>query len=256
MNNHGGRLLPGMTANVKLVVAEKPSVLKVPNAALRFRPAGDTAGAPTPGSRGPQAGGGTTGTSEASGQGGRPSLERIRERLVQGLKLTEQQQKKLDPILEDSRTQMRALAGVPEQERQAQAQKIREATRVRIRAILTPEQQAKYDQEAGARGRSATVPGRVWVVGADGNPVVVSLTVGLTDGSMTEVVQGDLKDGQEVIVGLAGRERRHRPASGTRRFHRSATTPVILTGGSHQGLSTGTAYGSRPARRVGRHRAR
>jgi HlyD family secretion protein len=201
VNNQGGRLLPGMTANVKLVVAEKPSVLKVPNAALRFRPAGDTAGAPTQGSRGPQAGGGT---SEGSGQGGRPSLERIRERLVQSLKLTEPQQKKLDPILEDSRTQMRALAGMPEGERQAQAQKIREATRVRIRAILTPEQQAKYDQEVGARGRSTTGPGRVWVVGADGNPVVVSLTVGLTDGSMTEVVQGDLKDGQEVIVGLAG----------------------------------------------------
>ena len=201
VNNQGGRLLPGMTANVKLVVAEKPSVLKVPNAALRFRPAGDTAGAPTQGSRGPQAGGGT---SEGSGQGGRPSLERIRERLVQSLKLTEQQQKKLDPILEDSRTQMRALAGMPEGERQAQAQKIREATRVRIRAILTPEQQAQYDQEVGARGRSTTGPGRVWVVGADGNPVVVSLTVGLTDGSMTEVVQGDLKDGQEVIVGLAG----------------------------------------------------
>ena len=38
--NPTGKLLPGMTANVKLVVAEKPSVLKVPNAALRFRPAG------------------------------------------------------------------------------------------------------------------------------------------------------------------------------------------------------------------------
>src|SRR5437899_8184322 len=38
--NPDGKLLPGMTANVKLVTAEKPSVLKVPNAALRFRPAG------------------------------------------------------------------------------------------------------------------------------------------------------------------------------------------------------------------------
>jgi len=202
VNNQGGRLLPGMTANVKLVVAEKPSVVKVPNAALRFRPAGDTAATPTPGARGPQAGGRPT--EGAAGQGGRPSLEQIRARLVESLKLTEPQQKKLDPILEDSRAQMRALAGLPEQERQGQAQKIREATRVRIRAILTPEQQAKYDQEVGARGRSATVPGRVWVVGPDGNPMVVTLTVGLTDGSMTEVVQGDLKDGQEVIVGLAG----------------------------------------------------
>ena len=40
VDNPGGRLLPGMTANVKLVVAEKPSVLKVSNAALRFRPGG------------------------------------------------------------------------------------------------------------------------------------------------------------------------------------------------------------------------
>src|SRR5215468_6288485 len=44
VENPGGRLLPGMTANVKLVYAEKPSVLKVPNAALRFRPAGADAG--------------------------------------------------------------------------------------------------------------------------------------------------------------------------------------------------------------------
>src|SRR2546428_446243 len=44
VDNPGGRLLPGMTANVKLVYAEKPSVLKVPNAALRFRPAGADAG--------------------------------------------------------------------------------------------------------------------------------------------------------------------------------------------------------------------
>jgi HlyD family secretion protein len=201
VSNQSGRLLPGMTANVKLVVAEKPSVLKVSNAALRFRPAGDTSAPPTPGPRGPQAGGAST---EGAGQGGRPSLERIRERLVQSLQLTEQQQKRLDPILEDSRAQIRALAGLPEQERQGQVQKIREATRTRIRAILTPEQQARYDLESGARGRGATVPGRVWVVGANGNPTVVSLTVGLTDGSMTEVVQGDLKEGQEVIVGLAG----------------------------------------------------
>jgi HlyD family secretion protein len=203
VNNQGGRLLPGMTANVKLVVAEKPSVLKVSNAALRFRPAGDTSPTGVPGSGGPQAAGGPS--EGATGQGGgRPSLERIRERLVQSLKLTEQQQKKLDPILEDSRTQMRALAGLSDQERQGRAQKIREASRARIREILTPEQQAKYDQESGARGRSATVPGRVWVVGVNGSPAVVSLTLGLTDGSMTEVVQGDLKEGQEVIVGLMG----------------------------------------------------
>lgn len=38
VDNTDLRLMPGMTANVKIVVAEKHNVLKVPNAALRFRP--------------------------------------------------------------------------------------------------------------------------------------------------------------------------------------------------------------------------
>ncbi len=201
VGNPGGRLLPGMTANVKLVVAEKPSVLKVPNAALRFRPAGDTSPATGPAAaRGqPQPGPGG-----APASGGPRTLEQIRERLVQGLKLTEAQQRKLDPILDDSRNQMRALAGLPEQDRQARAQKIRDATRARIRDILTSEQQARYDQEGGGPRRGGATPGRVWKVGPDGGPVAVSVTLGLTDGAMTEIVQGDLKNGQEVIVGAGG----------------------------------------------------
>jgi HlyD family secretion protein len=38
--NSDQRLLPGMTANVRIVIEQKESVLQVPNAALRFRPAG------------------------------------------------------------------------------------------------------------------------------------------------------------------------------------------------------------------------
>ena len=201
VNNPGGRLLPGMTANVKLVVAEKPSAVKVPNAALRFRPAGDTSPLAGPAT----ARGGDPAPGNASGGGGGPrSLEQIRARLVQGLKLTEAQQRKLDPILEESRNQMRALAGLPEQERQGRAQKIREASRARIREILTPEQQARFDQEGGGPRRAGATPGRVWRVGPDGNPVAVPLMLGLTDGSMTEVVRGDLKEGEEVIVGTGG----------------------------------------------------
>jgi HlyD family secretion protein len=41
VDNSDGRLKPGMTANVTFVYAEKDSVLKVPNAALRFRPPAD-----------------------------------------------------------------------------------------------------------------------------------------------------------------------------------------------------------------------
>ena len=38
VDNPGNRLLPGMTAYVNVVTAQKQDVMKVPNAALRFRP--------------------------------------------------------------------------------------------------------------------------------------------------------------------------------------------------------------------------
>jgi HlyD family secretion protein len=191
--NPRGRLLPGMTANVKLVVAQKPSALKVPNAALRFRPAGVDVAAP-----GPPGG--------AAAGGAPPSSEQIRDRLVKELTLSEDQQQKLEPILSDSRQQLAALQGLPEADRRAKAQRIREAARVRIREILTDEQKIRYDEMAGTLGGEGRpgVAGRAWVVGPDGKPAQVSLTLGLSDGAATEVLRGELREGQEVIVGLAG----------------------------------------------------
>src|SRR5437867_129135 len=124
VENPSGKLMPGMTANVKLVVAQKPNALKVPNAALRFRPAGVEA--PTPSA--PAAGGAASG----AGSGGPPSAEQIRERLVKGLNLSDDQQKKLEPILQESSEQRRGLQWLPDAERRSKAQKIREAQRARI----------------------------------------------------------------------------------------------------------------------------
>jgi HlyD family secretion protein len=204
VDNPGGRLLPGMTANVKMIVAEKPSVLKVPNAALRFRPAGSDS-APASAAAGPTAlaepaqGGG-----ERRGSGERTSPEQIRERLVKGLGLSAEQQKKLDPILADTRQQMTALRGLADQERQAQSRQIREASRVRIREILTPEQRTKYDESVGGGpgGQGRGTPGRVWVLEGD-TLKAVPLTLGISDGTATEVLRGDLKDGQEIVIGTA-----------------------------------------------------
>jgi HlyD family secretion protein len=216
VGNPEGKLLPGMTANVKLVVSEKPSVLKVSNAALRFRPPGADAGPSAPSGGAPARGGQSLGggaPAEGRGEGGReggrrPSLEEIRERLVKQLALTPQQQAKLDPILQESRQQMMGLRELPEGERRAKAQKIREASRVQIRALLTPEQQAKYDEmsppaAAGGGGDVAT-PGRVYVLDTGGKPKAVNVTLGISDGSFTEVVRGELKEGQEVVAGLVG----------------------------------------------------
>jgi HlyD family secretion protein len=38
VNNSDLKLLPGMTANVSIIIAERNNVLKIPNAAMRFRP--------------------------------------------------------------------------------------------------------------------------------------------------------------------------------------------------------------------------
>jgi HlyD family secretion protein len=197
VENPSGKLMPGMTANVKLVVAQKPSALKVPNAALRFRPAGVDA----PSSAAPSAGAAAAGATA----GGPPSSEQIRERLVKGLGLTEEQQKKLEPILQESRDQLRGLQGLPDAERRPKAQKIREAQRLRIREMLTDEQKARYEEMTATAGevRSGTA-GRVWVLGPDGKPAQITVTLGLSDGASTEVLRGDVREGQEVIVGSAG----------------------------------------------------
>ncbi len=108
--NPDQRLLPGMTANVRIVIEEKENVLQVPNAALRFRPV--------------------------------------------GVEATER------------------------------------------------ERSARPGGGQGGGGRSGGGPsGRVWIVGADGKPVAVSVQLGIGDGTYTEVARGELKEGQSVIVG-------------------------------------------------------
>jgi HlyD family secretion protein len=84
----------------------------------------------------------------------------------------------------------------------SRAQRLREATRARIREILTPEQQARYDDFRGGEQRG--MPGRVFILGPNGKPKAVALRLGITDGTSTEVVGDDLKEGQQVIVGASG----------------------------------------------------
>ena len=200
--NPGEKLLPGMTANVKLVYDEKADVLKVPNAALRFRPAGVDAPAPAPG--GSTGAGSAPGGAPATPGAGRASPEEIRERLVKGLALTEDQQRKLDPILQDMGRQLATLRSAPEAERQQRATRIRDDMRARVREILTPEQQQRFDQSAGGGGRArGGTSGRVYLVDTDGKPKAVTLTLGISDGTATEVLRGELKEGQDVIVGGA-----------------------------------------------------
>jgi HlyD family secretion protein len=201
------KLLPGMTANVRLVVAQKENVLKVPNAALRFRLPGDDSG-PARGAPGVT-------------RGGVPqTAEEVRDRLTKALRLTPEQQKKLEPILQDTAQKMRDLVprGLSESERRIEATRIREANREQIRAILTPEQRAKYDTDLSEAqlARQGAFSGRVFVSGPEGKPTPVTVQTGITDGNFTEILGGDLKEGQEVLLGVADPKGAGNPNSGPR----------------------------------------
>jgi HlyD family secretion protein len=67
VDNKGQRLMPGMTATVSVVIEERKDAVRVPAAALRFRPEGFEAG------RGP---GGGAGRARPASEGGRPGGER------------------------------------------------------------------------------------------------------------------------------------------------------------------------------------
>ena len=145
------KLRPGMTANITFIAAEKDDVLRVPNAALRFRPTpeiftalgipvpqtvrdaadrsrgGGNNGGGGPGGGGPGAGG-PGGGARSAGAGG-PGGGRAR----------------------------------------------------------------------GGRGDGPTNRRSAWVL-RDGKPQMVSLRVGLSDGNLTEVIEGDLRQGEPVVV--------------------------------------------------------
>ncbi|MBZ0168200.1 MAG: HlyD family secretion protein [Kofleriaceae bacterium] len=118
------KLFPGMTANVKILVDRREHVLKIPNAALRFRPPELKGQIP----RGEE-GGVRTAQGPSTGKGAPGSVS-------------------------DQKT------------------------------------------ESGQT---------IWVLGDDKKPRPVTVTLGVADSGFSEVVGGDLRDGQELIVGIASK---------------------------------------------------
>jgi len=86
-----------------------------------------------------------------------------------------------------------------------ESQRIREATREQIRAILTLAQRATYDTELtdAQLARQGAFSGRLFVPGPAGKPMPITVQTGVSDGNFTEIVSGDVKEGQEVLVGTA-----------------------------------------------------
>ncbi len=60
----------------------------------------------------------------------------------------------------------------------------------------------QFDKTAGAGGRTRKAGQTVYELGANGEPKPMEVRTGITDGRYTEVVSGDVKVGDTVIVGL------------------------------------------------------
>ena len=177
--NASGRLLPGMTATLRIITDIRNDALRVPNAALRWRPAGST----------------STSGGATQAQGGGQQMDQA---LAQLTDLTEAQRNEIEAARTEMRTRMAARPQDPDARRQ-QAQAARQRLVARLNAVLTPDQRARL---AALRGNAAAgQAGTVWVQEGDAPPRAVQLRIGLSDGSVTEIISGDIAEGAAVIIG-------------------------------------------------------
>jgi HlyD family secretion protein len=196
IENPQRELLPGMTANLRIETERRENVVRIPNAALRWRPP-SLADQPlvrngaAPGAPQRRASGGNSGEFlEAIKTEIKPAADQLRE---------------IEAAFADMRKSF--LAGAGDGDANARRERILAARRElqqRIAGILTPEQKSLFDEivkrQAASGGQRTAQSGRVFIVGRDGKPQGVTIGTGVTDGGSTEVVAG-LDEGAEVIVG-------------------------------------------------------
>ena len=210
--NRGAQVLPGMTANVRIVTDARENVLKLPNAALRVRLAGvaepgaSAASREAPASASAEAA--PAGGERGGGRGGNGALQAFREGLASRVGLTTDQLAKVDAISANLRPKFAALRELPEEDRAKAGERVRAELRMQVAALLTAEQKPKYEafvaELAGRGGPGSVSRGRVYVLGADGQARAVAVRLGISDGSSTELIGGGLQAGQEVVVGTVG----------------------------------------------------
>ncbi len=191
------KLRPGMTANASILVAHKEGVLKIPNAALRFRP--EFAKKEPVTAKGAQFA--APGAPAAASGRSFPTLEILKTQLS----LSPSQETAVTQIAADMKRDLQAVLKNPETAR-AETRKIFMMARTKIESLLNENQRKKYAEMLEQMGGQTTLPKfKLWVPVPQKRPVPVEVTAGISDGSFTEIVAGSLTEGQEIIVeALAG----------------------------------------------------
>ena len=207
VDNSDQSLLPGMTANAEIEVSHRDNVLRVSNAALRYKPDDGGADANAP-----------------QQAGARGNFTEEFERIAGAMKLTPAQQSAFDEALEAIKQRAAARMAQPAVTQgpgttlfgrgpgggsnqrgnsgNAGAMRQRMAERFNqqfaaFKATLDDDQKAQWDREIAALLSSRRAPLYRLVAG---KPQAVTVRVGASDGSYTEV-SGDIREGDEVIVG-------------------------------------------------------
>ena len=213
VDNADGTLLPGLTVNAEIEVSKRSGVLKVANAALRYKPA--DAGDDAPGAAAPQG-------RPAGGSGMLDDLARA----VSDLKLQPAQQSAFDAALAAVRQRqasreaqpraqgggslfgggrgmggMRIVMGGPGGDLQAQMRQ-RMAQRFQqdfagFRATLDEPQRKAWDAALSALLNATRAPVYKLV---DGKPAMATVRIGASDGTDTEI-SGDVREGDELVTG-------------------------------------------------------
>ena len=204
VDNKDLKLKPGMTANVSVMIAHKDGVLRIPNAVLRYRPEfAKAAVGGEVGNKNKNEGSQKKEVPAERGTGGQQRGGTTMEQLTEGLKLTPEQRSKVEAVLRSSRQEIQEIR---ENSRPEEARgKIQSLLRQKIMGLLTEEQKQKWEASRSTKVEQGEQveerkPARVWVLSSAGKPVVVSIVLGITDGTFSEVISGDLKEGAELIV--------------------------------------------------------
>ena len=192
VNNDSLLLRPEMTANVTIVLATVGDTLKVPNSALRFKPPGEIG----------------EGKSKE-----RPPIPEtpFYKRTVEAIGLDGAQSRELVAILARGGKKLKAAYALPEAGRD-----LEQAWRgffvqvfTDLYRILREDQHDKFNayraelkEEKEKRGSIKSRRANVYIPG-DKGPVALSIRVGISDESETQVIDGELNEGDKVIVGLA-----------------------------------------------------
>jgi HlyD family secretion protein len=221
VDNSDGTLLPGLTVNAEIEVSRRDDVLKVANAALRFKPAAEGASAQAPQMvAGPRGGSGViddlTRTAGTMGLDARQqaafdaAIKAVRERQA-ARQAQAAQQGGGNRLFGGGRggppggvVVMGGGAGgnLQAQMRQRMAERFKEDFAA-FRATLDDRQKATWDAALSGLLNARRAPLYRLV---DGQPQMVMVRIGASDGSNTEISGGGLKPGDQIVTGERARE--------------------------------------------------